>query len=96
MHYIVTLMPLGRQFHAAADQPLLAAARAAGLVLPSSCRNGTCRECRCRAVQGQVAYAIAWPGLSAEEKAEGWILPCVARARSDLTLDAPRARDVSA
>jgi ferredoxin len=25
-----------------------------------------------------VRYRVEWPGLLAEEKAEGWILPCVA------------------
>jgi hypothetical protein len=35
-----------------------------------------------------VRYRIEWPGLSAEEKAEGYILPCVAHAQSDLILDA--------
>jgi hypothetical protein len=35
-----------------------------------------------------VAYSIEWPGLSAEEKAEGWILPCVALARSPCVLEA--------
>ncbi|MFP5392026.1 MAG: (2Fe-2S)-binding protein, partial [Gammaproteobacteria bacterium] len=34
----------------------------------------------------------SWPGLSREEKQEGWILPCVALARSDLVLAAPAAR----
>jgi hypothetical protein len=33
-----------------------------------------------------VTYRIEWPGLSAEEKVEGYILPCVAHAASDLTL----------
>jgi ferredoxin len=71
--------------------PLLAAARQAGFSLPSSCRNGTCRACICRLVSGRVRYSIDWPGLSIEEKREGWILPCVAHAESDLVLDAPEA-----
>jgi hypothetical protein len=35
---------------------------------------------------GQAHYRIEWPGLLAEEKAEGWVLPCVAQASSDLAL----------
>jgi ferredoxin len=73
------------------DQPLMAGARAAGIELPSSCRNGTCRACMCRLVSGQVAYRIDWPGLSADEKHEGWILPCVAHALSDVIIEAPKA-----
>jgi ferredoxin len=79
--------PSGQGFAVAADQTLLAAAAAAGLELPSSCRNGTCRACISRLREGRVAYRIAWPGLLPEEKAEGWILPCVAYPLSDLVIE---------
>ncbi len=92
MHHFVTLAGLGLRFEAPRGQPLLLSARAAGVLLPSSCRNGTCRECLCRLVEGRVSYAIEWPGLSAEEKRDGFILPCVARPECDLVIDAPRAR----
>lgn len=45
----------------------------------------------CLRVSGQTQHLIDWPGLSADEKAEGWILPCVAQACSDLVLDVPLA-----
>jgi len=92
MHYFVTLVELGRRFEAPAGQSLLLSARQAGVVLPSSCRNGTCRECLCRLIDGRVSYAIEWPGLSADEKRDGFILPCVARPESDLVVEAPRAQ----
>jgi len=76
-----------RTFSAGAHESLLEAAWRAGIELPSSCRNGTCRACMCRVVSGNVRYPIAWPGLSAEEKTEGWCLPCVARAGANLVLD---------
>ena len=69
--------------------PLLRAAELApglSLGLQSSCRNGTCRTCICRLVSGEVAYRIEWPGLSADEKAQGYILPCVAYPLSDVRL----------
>lgn len=72
-------------------QSLLEAALAAGIRLPRSCRNGTCRTCRCRLVSGQVTYRVDWPGLLAEEMADGWILPCVALASSDITIEAREA-----
>jgi ferredoxin len=62
----------------APGQSLLEAAQAGGIRLPRSCRNGSCRACRCKLLHGQVHYRVEWPGLLAEEKAEGWILPCVA------------------
>ncbi len=74
----------GPAFAAAAHQPLLVSAQQAGIPWPASCRNGTCRTCIGRLAHGQVRYHIPWPGLSAEEKAAGWVLPCVAHPVSDV------------
>ena len=41
---------------------------------------------------GQVTYRIDWPGLSAEEKTEGFILPCVAYPLSDVVLQTEPTR----
>lgn len=82
----VRLQTEGPTFAAPASLPLLQSALAAGVWLESSCRNGTCRSCICRLASGQVVYRIDWPGLSAEEKAEGYILPCVAYPASDLVI----------
>ncbi len=90
LRYTVRFEPGGPGFIADANRPLLAAAEQAGLQLPSSCRNGTCRTCMCRVLSGQVRYRIQWPGLLPEEKAEGWILLCIAHAQSDLVLSRPR------
>ena len=90
--YLITVFPGGWTFPARADQTLLAAAEAAGIVLPSSCRNGTCRTCLCQLESGTVRYLVEWPGLSLDEKREGAVLPCVAVATCDLGLLAPAAR----
>lgn len=87
--------PGGFRFAAAPTQGLVKSAQLAGLRLPSSCRNGTCRACICKLVSGRIEYPIAWPGLSAEEKAEGFILPCIAQPRTDLVIDAPAARPLT-
>jgi ferredoxin len=68
------------------DQTLLESARQAGVELLASCRNGTCRACLRRLISGRVRYRIEWPGLSAEEKSQGYILPCVAHPACDLVL----------
>ncbi|MEW7850219.1 2Fe-2S iron-sulfur cluster-binding protein [Massilia aurea] len=92
--YAVTVLPLGATVAAGASTTLLQALEAAGIELPSSCRNGTCRTCLCRLQSGTVAYTVEWPGLSLEEKRDGDVLPCVALARSDLVLNVPLARRV--
>ncbi|MES2942732.1 MAG: 2Fe-2S iron-sulfur cluster binding domain-containing protein [Pseudomonadota bacterium] len=84
-----TLEPGDISFEIPAGSTLLQAAELAGLQAASSCRNGTCRTCICQLVSGEVVYKIKWPGLSLEEKREGYILPCVAYAVSDLVIQLP-------
>jgi ferredoxin len=82
--------PDGAVFGAPASLPLLQAAELAGVtLLASSCRNGTCRTCICQLMSGQVVYRIEWPGLSLDEKREGYILPCVAYPVSDVVMELP-------
>ncbi len=87
----VRLGEAGPRFGVAPGLTVLQAAEAAGRVLPTSCRVGTCRTCMQQLVTGQVSYRMAWPGLLAEEKAQGWILPCAAYPESDLVLREPAA-----
>jgi ferredoxin len=82
----ITLEGRDLAFDAAPGASVLEAAQQAGIVLPSSCRNGTCRTCLCLMRSGSVTYRVEWPGLSLDEKREGYILPCVAVPASDLTL----------
>ncbi|WCM94959.1 2Fe-2S iron-sulfur cluster binding domain-containing protein [Acidovorax sp. NCPPB 2350] len=79
----------GAQCDAWPGQTLLQSLEQGGIDWPSSCRNGTCRTCIGMLAGGEVRYAIEWPGLSAEERAEGCVLPCVAYPLSDLHLEAP-------
>lgn len=90
----VTILPQGWQFDAAADETLLRAAERAGIRLPSSCRNGTCRTCHCASNGGKVRYIVEWPGLSLDEKLAHDVLPCVAVAVEDIVLTVPAARRI--
>lgn len=89
--FSVRVEPLGQTFDAPDSLTVLEAAGFANLRLPRMCRNGTCRTCLCRMISGEVRYLIEWPGVSREEKAEGFILPCVAVAQSDLVIEVPDA-----
>lgn len=94
---IITLQPAGWTFPADAETTILRAAEQAGIELPSSCRNGTCRSCICRVLEGagRVRHLVEWPGLSLEEKRDGYILPCVAVALEDLTIEQRLARRIA-
>ena len=94
--FMLRIEPLGVELQIDATATLREAAQAGGVELPTSCRNGTCRACIAQLSRGQVRYRIEWPGLSADEKAEGFVLPCAAMATSDLVLQAPGARRLRA
>ncbi|MFC5511241.1 2Fe-2S iron-sulfur cluster-binding protein [Massilia jejuensis] len=89
--HTIALVPLGCNLPATQDT-VLQTLEAAGIDLPNSCRNGTCRTCLCRLASGSVRYLVEWPGLSIEEKREHYLLPCVAVPTSDLVVNAPLAK----
>jgi CDP-4-dehydro-6-deoxyglucose reductase len=75
-------------FSAAPDQSLLDAALGASLNLPHSCKGGNCGSCRARLLEGEIHYPNGPPlGLSETEVADGLLLLCQARARSDLSIE---------
>ena len=86
MIHTIVIQPGGWTAQASSSQTVMQAAQSAGVSLPRSCRNGTCRACMCRLTKARVTYRIEWPGLLAEEKAQGWILPCVAYPEADLVI----------
>ena len=68
---------------------MLDAAQRAGFEIPFSCRKGVCGTCKGRVVSGEVR-AFAGDALGGAERAEGQVLFCNARPRSDLVI-APRS-----
>jgi CDP-4-dehydro-6-deoxyglucose reductase len=78
-------------FSAAPGQTLLDAALDASLNLPHSCKGGNCGACRARLLQGEIDYPNGPPlGLSDAEVADGYVLLCQARARTDLCIETLR------
>jgi ferredoxin len=84
--FTARIQPHGVEADAWSDQSLLESLEQGGIDWPSSCRNGTCRTCIGHLVQGKVRYVVEWPGLSAEERAQGCVLPCIALPESDIVL----------
>ncbi|MBR7798955.1 2Fe-2S iron-sulfur cluster-binding protein [Undibacterium fentianense] len=82
----VTLIKQNREFVCNEGEPILLAALRQGVRPANSCRNGSCRTCLCKTKLGEVYYQIEWPSLSFDEKQDGYILPCVAIARSDIAI----------
>lgn len=67
------------------DHTILEAAEAQGLRLPAGCREGHCISCAARLLEGRVEQPGA-VALTASERADGFVLLCVARPRSDCTV----------
>ncbi|GAB4167456.1 MAG: CDP-6-deoxy-delta-3,4-glucoseen reductase [Wenzhouxiangellaceae bacterium] len=86
----------GRRFAARSGETVLAAALRQGVVLPYSCKNGTCASCKCRLVEGRVHYPYNPPAaLTPDELYDGAILACQAVPDSALVIEATEIRQVA-
>lgn len=69
------------------EKTVLEAAEEIGVAIDYSCRQGFCGVCRTRLVSGQVTMAVE-DGLSAQDKAAGFVLACQAKSASDIAVEA--------
>lgn len=76
-----------KSFAAPPGVSLLDAAANAGLALPHSCRSGRCSSCKARCTSGRALPLRPDTVLSAEERAQGWILTCNDAAAPDERLE---------
>ena len=77
----------GVSYSASPDETLLESSDRNGLLIPSGCRHGSCGTCATKLLKGRVQMG-AEEALNDELRSEGFILPCVSRPLSDITLDA--------
>ncbi|WP_237061062.1 flavin reductase family protein [Loktanella sp. M215] len=82
----VTFARSGKVFACAETTMILAAVKAAGLPLPSSCARGMCGTCKTFKHSGEVTMAHDG-GIRQREIDRGFILPCVSRPLTDIVLD---------
>ncbi|MEX2518647.1 MAG: iron-sulfur cluster-binding domain-containing protein, partial [Paracoccaceae bacterium] len=82
----VTFARTGRVLECAETTTILAAVKAAGLPLPSSCARGMCGTCKTFKHSGEVTMAHDG-GIRQREIDRGFILPCVSRPLTDIVLD---------
>jgi ferredoxin-NADP reductase len=69
------------------DTTILDVADEIGVFIDNACRSGTCASCRVKLLSGNVSMAVE-DALTEQDKAEGYILACQARIRSDVIVDA--------
>ena len=76
-----------QELHVAANQSVLAVAKAESVMIPHACESGSCGSCKFKVEQGKVApidNCIA--SLTADEKTAGFTLACQCKPLSDLSL----------
>lgn len=82
----VSFAQSGQMIECDADTTVLAAARAAGLRLPSSCTRGMCGTCKSTLISGTVDMQHAG-GIRQREIDQGRVLLCCSKPTSDLVID---------
>jgi CDP-4-dehydro-6-deoxyglucose reductase len=88
MPYTLSIPANDKRFSLSDNEPLLDAAMRNGVLVPYSCRGGSCGACEAILISGEVAYPNDKlpPALSEESANKGLVLMCQARARSNLSL----------
>ncbi|QCP49068.1 hybrid-cluster NAD(P)-dependent oxidoreductase [Trinickia violacea] len=84
--YTVKLSRSSRSFTMSASETVLAAAKKAGVPIPSSCSQGICGTCKTRVLEGTVDMNHQG-GIRDREVQKGFRLLCCSRPTSDLLLD---------
>jgi len=83
----VKLAPSGTEIQVEPDESILDAALRQGVMLPYSCRGGSCGACEAQVLCGSVDYPLGEPNaLNPDQRAAGRALLCQAHARIDLTV----------
>lgn len=74
-------------FSCSAEDTILIGAQKENTTLNYSCKTGRCKSCKAKVLEGTSVTIADEIGLTAEEKKEGFILTCVRKPTSDVTLD---------
>ncbi|MGJ4942240.1 PDR/VanB family oxidoreductase [Bradyrhizobium sp. HKCCYLS1011] len=82
----VKIASTGATFKIPGDKSVTAHLEENGVKIPTSCEQGMCGTCKTRVVEGEVEHRDK--RLSPDQRAQGYFLPCVSRAKGDtLVLD---------
>ena len=88
MTHRVTLKPSGHAYEVDEGKSVLQAGLDAGVMMPYSCRVGTCRTCRGTLIEGKVDYGrVHEHYLPDSDKAKGYALLCQATPLTDLVVE---------
>lgn len=81
----IRLAPSGREVPCEPGDTVLGALERGGYALPNNCRAGACGECKTKVLAGEVDQGMVLDmALSADERAEGYRLMCMAKPIDDV------------
>jgi vanillate O-demethylase ferredoxin subunit len=78
----VKIASTGAVFKIPGDKTVAALLEEKGVKIPTSCEQGLCGTCKVKVLEGEVDHRDK--RLSAEQRAEGFFLACVSRAKGNL------------
>ena len=87
MFETVVFLQSGKVCRVSPGSTLLDLAERNGVQIPYGCRQGQCGTCATRILSGAVQMGVE-AGLTAEQRAAGYVLPCVSRAKGTVVLSA--------
>ncbi len=94
MTHRVRIADSDHAFDVEEGESVIDAALRAGLMLPYSCRSGTCGTCMGDVVEGSITYPDGLPAaIDSEQDSTGKALFCQARPASDLVIRVNEVRD---
>lgn len=68
------------------EQTVLDGVEAEGLPIIAACRSGVCGACKCKVVEGETE-STSQMSLTADEIAQGYVLACSTKLKSNVTLE---------
>ena len=84
--YKITLRNRGVTIDVGVDEPIFDACERTGIDVPIACKYGGCITCAAKLIKGKVRQPGA-TAINKRQNAEGYILLCVARPKTDCVID---------
>lgn len=82
----IEIQPSGISFCADESETILDAALNSDIIIGHSCKNGSCGACKTKLISGEIEY-VKQPALTENEIAQGVILTCCSKPKTDITLN---------
>ncbi|WP_394183780.1 2Fe-2S iron-sulfur cluster-binding protein [Marinomonas posidonica] len=82
-----------RYLECALEDTILTTLLAQQVPIRHACDNGVCGICLTKLLAGEIDYGAKIPrGLTTQEQAKGYFLPCIAICKTDICIAQPKVR----